>query len=114
MNYVELEQKVKNELIYRTRKVNGIHDVIEGIFAHNEDEYELIKEFYRVGNSTGCYGAKAIVDGVFEGPDFYFLKELTMEYGMGAKENLYWLESLSSRIEGFYRFCDKYDRSDIL
>jgi len=107
MNYMELEQKIKNELIYRTRKVNGIHDVIEGIFAHNEDEYELIKEYYRVGKSTGSYGTKAIIDGVFEGPDFYFLKELTME-------NLYWLESLSSRIEGFYRFCDKYDRSDIL
>ena len=114
MNCMELEQKVKNELIYRTRKVNGIYDVIEGIFAHNEDEYELIKEYYRVGRSTGSYGTKDIIYGEFEGPDFYFLKESTMDYGICAKENLYWLESLSSRIKAFYKFCDKYDRSDIL
>ena len=114
MNYMELEQKVKDELIYRTRKVSGFYEVIEGIFARNADEYELIKEYYRVGKSTGSYGTKAIIDGVFEGPDFYFLKSATQEYGMGAKSTEYWLESLSSRIEGFYRFCYKYDRSDIL
>ena len=114
MNYMELEQKVKNELIYRTRKVNGFYEVIEGIFAHNENEYELIREFYRVGKSTGCYGCDASITGEFEGPDFYFLKSATQEYGMGAKSTVYWLESLSSRIKSFYRFCDKYDRSDIL
>lgn len=73
----------------------------------NEDDYQLLKEYYAAAKSS-CYSqiyAKEI-DGQYEGTDIYFFE--------GEPENregpsTYRLESLTFKKRQFEEFCEKFD-----
>lgn len=73
----------------------------------NEDDYQLLKEYYAAAKSSyySQIYAKEI-DGQYEGPDIYFFE--------GEPENregpsTYRLESLTFKKRQFEEFCEKFD-----
>ena len=104
-SYNELYEIIKNEFKYK----ECIYGGIKAVFCTSEDNFNLVKHFFRCANSPCCwhYGLTK-VSGYYSGPDWYFCEHQDFDYGMGAKSTTYWMESLSDKKREFENFCSEY------
>jgi len=71
---------------------------------HNEQELELIKNYWKVALSS-CESIVTIENGDFRGPDWYFIF-IKREY---AYETVCTLKTLTERKQEFENFVREYD-----
>ena len=71
---------------------------------HNEQELELIKNYWKAAFSS-CEGTVTIENGDFRGPDWYFIF-IKHEY---AYETICILKTLTERKQEFEEFVREYD-----
>ena len=112
-NYLEADEFVKSNFLLEKKMVSEKYNVwsVGGIFIEDSLQFEFVRRYWELAKSSGCSFTmpSKYVSGDFEGPDWYFCEESVTDYGMGAKEYAYRLESLGEKKRKFSEFCKKYD-----
>lgn len=105
-SYGELRSELKQKFKYKEEKYGGI----VAVFCNTQEEFDFVKYFYRHAHSSSCRQYDFVeIGGNYDGPDWYFCEHQDIDYGMGAKDTKYWIESLAEKKRRFSAFVSKYE-----
>ena len=104
-SYDELRNELKQKFKYKEEKYGGI----VAVFCNTQEEFDFVKYFYRRAHSPSCIRYDLVeVGGDYDVSDWYFCEHQDIDYGMGAKDTKYWMESLAKKKRRFDKFCSEY------
>ena len=99
-SYEKIGQKIKENFI--EWKIDRYNFIIAAK-VRNEEEYNLLKQYYQLAYSSSCdYLPLVVINGEYEGQDWYFIcKYCEGISGQGLEIEGYKLESLTTKKKNF-------------
>ena len=101
-------EALQEEMKARGIKLKVDNYIVTAAKASNEEDYELIKAYYKSAKSSSCYynSYTIEIDGEYEGPDWYFFEGSPADrWGPST----YHLESLTHKKKMFEEFVRGFE-----